>query len=104
MTSGEETTVSNRDKAEIMAKSFAKIHSTENLSEEGRRRGESTMTQYPVVLDRREDTGEAIDEQFTSAEMLRAIDKSKPTSPGIDMIYYVMLKHSALSLYAACYC
>lgn len=35
MTSEEETTVSNRDKAEIMAKSFTKIQSSENLSEEG---------------------------------------------------------------------
>lgn len=28
MTSGEETAVFNRDKTEIMAKSFAKLHST----------------------------------------------------------------------------
>ena len=41
MASGEETAITHRDKAEIMAKSFAKIHGSDNLSEEGRRRREN---------------------------------------------------------------
>ena len=36
MTSEEVTAVSNRDKAEIMAKSFTKILNSENVSEEER--------------------------------------------------------------------
>ena len=50
MTSEEVTAVSNKDKAEIRAKSFTKIHSSDNLSEEGRRRRETTMNQHPSVL------------------------------------------------------
>lgn len=64
-----------RIKAEIMAKSFAK--STENLTEE-----EKTMNQCPGVLERGEETGDVCDELFTLAEMMRAINGSRPTSPG----------------------
>ena len=53
MTSEDETVVSNRDNAEIMARSFANICSSENLSQEGRR--ERTTSQCPGVLDRSED-------------------------------------------------
>lgn len=58
-----------------MAKSFAK--STENLTEE-----EKTMNQCPGVLERGEETGDVCDELFTLAEMMRAINGSRPTSPG----------------------
>ena len=51
------------------------------------------MSQCPGVLDRREETGEASDEAFTLADMTRAINTSEPTSPGIDRICYVRLKH-----------
>ena len=93
MTSEEVTAVSNRDKAEIMAKSFTKIHSSENVSEDGRRRRETTMNQHPGVLDRREEIGDITDKVFTLAEMVRAINRSRPTSPGKDQVCYVMLKY-----------
>jgi len=93
LTSGEETAVSNREKAEIMAKAFVKIHGSDKLSEEERRRRESRINQRPGVLDRRERTHDNIDEPFTLAEMVRAINGSKPTSPGDDQVCYVMLKH-----------
>lgn len=52
------------------------------------------MSQCPGVLDRREETGEASDDEaFTLADMTRAINTSEPTSPGIDRICYVRLKH-----------
>ena len=51
------------------------------------------MNQLPGVLDRREETGELTDKPFTLAEMLRAINRSRPTSPGKDQVCYVMLKH-----------
>ena len=91
--SEEETAVSNREKAEIMAKAFVKVHSSENLSEVGKQRRKTTMAQYPRVLNRREKTAGMIDEPFTLAEMMRAIKRSRPTSPGKDLVCYSMLKH-----------
>ena len=84
--SEEETAVSNREKAEIMAKAFVKVHSSDNLSEEGKQRREITMTRYPGVLNRRENAAGMIDEPFTLAEMMRAIKRSRPTSPGKDQV------------------
>lgn len=64
------------------------IHGSENVSEGGRRRRERTMSQYPGVLNRREDTDDVIDEAFTLAEMVRAINRTRPTSPGEDQVCY----------------
>lgn len=44
------------------------------------------MSQYPGVLDRREETDDITDVPFTLAEMVRAINRSRPTSPGKDQI------------------
>lgn len=88
----EEVAVSSREKAEIMAKTFVQIHSSENLSEEERRKRESTLNQYPGVLERKEEINNTIDEPFTLAEMMRAIKRSRQTSPGKDQVSYVMLK------------
>ncbi len=57
-------------------------------------RKERTMNQHPGVLDWREKTDDKIDEPFNMAELKRAINKAKPTSPGKDQICYVMLKTS----------
>lgn len=40
------------------------------------------MNQYPGVLDRGEETGDMCHVLFTLAEMMRAINGSRPTSPG----------------------
>ena len=61
ITSEEEVAVTNKAKAEIMTKAFAKIHSSDNLTEEGRRRREITLSQHPGVLDRRETTDKVTD-------------------------------------------
>ncbi len=50
----EEIGVTNLEKAEIMAKSFTKIHSSENLSEEERRRRLVTLNQHVQALNWKE--------------------------------------------------
>lgn len=45
------------------------------------------------MLQRREETDYITDEPFSLAEMMRAINRSRPTSPGKDQICYVMIKH-----------
>ena len=89
----EQTAICDKDKADLMAKSFAKVHSVDHLTVEGRRRREITLSNYPDVLVRRVDTREEIDDGGTMAELVRAIKKAKPSAPGGDQVSYVMLKH-----------
>ena len=93
ITSEEETAISDREKAELLAKAFAKVHSVENLTVEGRRRREINLSTFPGVLDMREDGGEIIGDNFTMAELVRAVNKAKLSAPGGDQVSYVMLKN-----------
>uniref|UniRef100_A0A8C2Q875 Reverse transcriptase n=1 Tax=Cyprinus carpio TaxID=7962 RepID=A0A8C2Q875_CYPCA len=88
----EETAVSNKEKAEMMAKSFTRVHSSENLSEVERRRRSITLNQHLNEVSRKEETGSKLDEPFTLAELIRAIKRAKHTSPGKDQVCYLMLK------------
>ncbi|CAJ1057143.1 RNA-directed DNA polymerase from mobile element jockey [Xyrichtys novacula] len=88
-----ETAVNDKEKAEMIARAFAKVHSVDNLTMEGKRRREMTQSRYPGALDRRTDSGGEIDTRFTMAELVRAVRKAKPTAPGGDQVSYVMLKN-----------
>ncbi|KAI2655937.1 RNA-directed DNA polymerase from mobile element jockey [Labeo rohita] len=90
--SGETIAVTNGEKAEIIAKALVEIHSSNNLSEAGKRGREVTRDAYPEALIRKESTEDAMDSPFTLSEMKRAIDKAKVTAPGKDQISYSMLK------------
>ena len=90
---GGETAEAEEEKAEMIARALVQIHSSGNLSEEGKIGRERTSAAHPGVLRRREDTGSVIDAPFTLAEMRRALDRSGLTSPGGDEICYIMLKH-----------
>ncbi|XP_044220816.1 uncharacterized protein LOC122991683 isoform X2 [Thunnus albacares] len=94
---GEETAVSDEEKAEMLAKAFTQIHSSDNLTEKGKRGREMTSLAHPGSLERRENTNSAMDAPFTLEERKRAITKSGLTSPGKDEICYVMLKHLGVS-------
>lgn len=77
----------------MLVKSFTKVHSSDNLTEEGKQGREQTKEANLGVLRRRESTGDAMDALFTIQEMRRAIAKSGLTSPGKDQVCYIMLKH-----------
>lgn len=53
----EEIAVSDKEKAEMIAKALISIHSSDNLTEEGKRGREATMSAHPGILDRREGSG-----------------------------------------------
>ena len=84
---GEEAAGSDEEKAEMIAKALTQIHSSDNLTGEGKRGREVTRSAYPGVLERREENNS------TMEEMKRAIMRSGLTSPGKDEICYVRLKH-----------
>lgn len=106
LTFEEKIAVSDKEKLEVMVKSFTKVHSSEILSEEERRRRAIHLNLHLQMINRKNESGEAIDEPFTLAEMVRAIKRAKPTSPGKDQICYVMLKQlgkrSLLKLFELC--
>lgn len=64
--------MTDREKAEIMANTFVKVHSL-TLSEEGKRGGDITKAEYREVL-----IGEGGDENapFTIGELRMALDKT----------------------------
>lgn len=90
---GEEVAVSDEEKVEMLAKAFIQIHSSNNLSEEGKRGREKTRSNHPGILERRENITSTVDAPFTLEERRRAIIRSGLTSPGKDEICHVMLKH-----------
>lgn len=48
------------------------------------------MIENPGEIDRREAEDYIIEEPFSLGEMVRAINTSKPTSPGEDQVCYVL--------------
>ncbi|XP_013856479.1 uncharacterized protein LOC106512397 [Austrofundulus limnaeus] len=89
----QETAITNEKKVEIMAKTFAKIHSSDNLSEHGKYRRNQTQEANKNILDCQTKTENIKDSPFSIQEMKRAIDKTGLTAPGKDQICYIMLKH-----------
>ena len=96
---GEEAAGSDEEKAEMIANAPTQIHSSDNLTEEGKRGREVTRSAYPGVLERREENNSTMNAPFTMEEMKRAIMRSGLTSLGKDEICYVMLKHLCFSIY-----
>lgn len=65
--------VSDKEKAEVMAKSFAIVNSSENLSEVAKMRKEQTMAQYSEALIRKVATDHHLDPLLTIEELSRAL-------------------------------
>ena len=76
-----------------MVKSFAKVHGMENLSAEAIRGRDETLRLHPGAVERKERDSGVLDDPFTLGEMVRALNKSKHTSPGKDRVCYKMLKN-----------
>uniref|UniRef100_A0A3B3BBF5 Reverse transcriptase domain-containing protein n=1 Tax=Oryzias melastigma TaxID=30732 RepID=A0A3B3BBF5_ORYME len=91
--SGQETAISDQEKAEILAKHFSEVHSSGNLSERARLRTEQTKEKHLDALVKQTNTDHDLDAVFTKGEMLRALKAAKPTAPGKDQICYLMLKN-----------
>ncbi|KAI2660328.1 putative RNA-directed DNA polymerase from transposon BS [Labeo rohita] len=89
---GEEKAVKDKEKAELIAKAFVAIHSSDNLEGEWKEGREKTVREYPGVLEKRGEVDDAISAPFSMAEMKRAINRAGMTSPGGDDICYIMLK------------
>jgi len=80
---GEEpASASDKEKAEMMANALLHFHSSDNLSEVGKRERAKTTVDHTRILDRRKDTNSTMDAPFTLEEIKRAILRTGITSPG----------------------
>ena len=85
--------VTNKEKADLMVKTFVAVHSSNNLTEEGRHGREKTRGENREVLKRKDSRESEVDVPFTIGEMKRAIAKTRTSAPGKDTICYTMIKH-----------
>lgn len=83
--------MTNKEKAEMLVNTFVKIHSSNNLSEEGKRGREETRSENLEALRvMQNDEGEQ-NVPFSMGELSRALTKTGKTAPGKDEVCYSML-------------
>ncbi|XP_060792618.1 piggyBac transposable element-derived protein 4-like [Neoarius graeffei] len=88
---GEKIITDSKEKAETIAKTLVKVHSTDNLRQEEKRWREETTRKYQFELEAGEEE-EVLNTAFTRAELSCALRKLGKTSPGKDGICYTMLE------------
>lgn len=93
LTENNRLVISDMEKAEVLAKNFARIHSNANLSEEIRRNREQILIRNPWLLENKGPSESTLDREFTLFELKKALAESKKTSPGKDEICNEMIKH-----------
>ena len=76
-----------------MVKTFVVVHSSNNLTEEGRQGREKTRDVNREVLKRKDSRESKLNVPFTIGEMERAIAKTRRSAPGKDRICYTMIKN-----------
>lgn len=84
--------VTSREKAEMLAKSFVRIHSSQNLSSEELAIRMRTIEENKDMLGMKMVGESSLDADFTLFELKRALIGVKNTSPGRDGICYKMIE------------
>lgn len=92
LSGGEGVAITNKEKVELMVKSFVKVHSLNNLSEEGKRGREKTKEENLEPLQRKESEEGEQNVPFSMRELNRALAKTGKTAAWKDGICYIMLK------------
>ena len=90
---GETIAMKEEEKGEMLAKALVKVHSSENISEEGKRGREATLVEYEVLMQDDEENEDLLNKTFTMTEMNRALRKTKMTAPGKDQVCYIMISN-----------
>ena len=90
---GVEVLTSDLDKAELLAKSLAAVHSSANLSVEDRQSRECLLLRYSGGLGKKTTQMMGMDSPFTLFELKNVVDSTRKTAPGKDLVCYSMLAH-----------
>ncbi len=72
----------------MLAQTFAKAHSIENLDEAFLTRRQQIMSIYGNTCKKKQDFNSNLDDEFNYFELKSAINNSKNTTPDKDMISY----------------
>ena len=65
------------EKAEILAKSFVKMHSSDNINEVGKRGREATMAENEEFVQQEDEANDLLNKPFTKTKLNRALKKTK---------------------------
>uniref|UniRef100_A0A8C2IDK7 ribonuclease H n=1 Tax=Cyprinus carpio TaxID=7962 RepID=A0A8C2IDK7_CYPCA len=84
--------IADKDKAIMLAQTFAKAHSIENLDDTFLTRRQQINNIYGDSCKKKQDFNNSLDDEFSYFELKTAINNSKSTTPGRDMISYRILK------------
>lgn len=80
--------VKNKDKADLLVKSFKEVHSSENISPISKKEREKKLKNEKHKLEHNKDNMRAVNACFSLEELKQAIAKGKDTMPGRDGIGY----------------
>uniref|UniRef100_A0A3Q2ZQ74 Reverse transcriptase domain-containing protein n=1 Tax=Kryptolebias marmoratus TaxID=37003 RepID=A0A3Q2ZQ74_KRYMA len=84
--------IRDEDKVEVLAKTFNKIHSSNNIDVEGRKGREDTKLKYKEIMKEDEEVNNLMNVEFTKTELNYVLKKIKNTAPGKDQIWYKMIQ------------
>ena len=83
----------NKEKADVFAKHYAKVSSTSNYPNEFKSHKEKFEREKKHLFERRKNDMSVFNVPFKLSEFKKALKKCKNTTPGKDMICYEMFKH-----------
>jgi len=86
------TAVTEEEKAEMLASTFQKAHSSDNIGRNYRIRREEILKQHQDIYTKRIDSQTALDAAFNMWELKRVLMRVRNTAPGKDRICYNMIK------------
>ncbi|MGL4646262.1 MAG: hypothetical protein ACRCVL_03935, partial [Cetobacterium sp.] len=86
------TAVTQEDKAEMLASTFQKAHSSDNLGINYKRRREEIIRQNRDIYNKKTASETALDAAFNLWELKRVLMRVRSTAPGKDRICYIMIK------------
>ena len=83
----------NKTKADIFAKQFSFVSSTDNYSDKFKTRKENFETEFNNLFNKHSNNKDSINENFCFSELINALKGRKNSSPGKDEICYIMFHH-----------
>lgn len=83
----------SKEKADIFAKQFAFVSSTENYSDPFKDHKTQFEQQHDHIFLKRNNDNSSFNSEFSIDEFQQALSKCKNTSPGDDQLCYLMFKH-----------
>lgn len=85
--------VLDKENVEVLAETFMKVHSNDNIPEEMRRYRRHCIRENPKILEKRGHSCNVIEAEFTMYKLKRALSGVRKTSPGKDEICVKLIKN-----------